>query len=91
MKDAILEAAIRISEQPGGWGRLTRESVATRAGVATGSVSKHYGTMVQFRRDIMRAAIRDSNLSIIAQGIASGDKHASKVSPELKSLALSSL
>lgn len=87
-KEQILAAAITIAEQPGGWARMTRESVAREAQCADGLVSKYFGTMVTFRRSVMRHAIETENLAIIAQGLADNDMYAKKASPELKGKAL---
>lgn len=99
-KQQILTAAIRVAARPGGWGKLTREVVAREAGCAEGLPSKYFGTMVNFKRAIMREAIRLSTLngvppamydSVIAQGLAAGDKCAKKAPPELKARALNTL
>lgn len=90
-KQQILTAAIKVAARPGGWARLTREAVAREAGCAEGLPSKYFGTMVNFKRAIMRAAIHDWNLSVIAQGLASGDKVAAKAEEALKRKALDTL
>lgn len=77
-KDAILTAALAVAQKPGGWSNLTRQAVAAEAKCADALVSKYFGTMIAFRRSIMRAAIINKNKSVIAQGVASGDKHAVK-------------
>ena len=90
-KDQILKAAIKVAARPGGWGRLTRDAVAKEAGCAEGLPSKYFGTMVNFKRAIMRSAIHDWNLSVIAQGLAAGDKVAMKAEEALKRKALDTL
>ena len=90
-KQQILTAAIRVAARPGGWAKLTRDAVAKEAGCAEGLPSKYFGTMVAFRRAIMRAAIVAENLAVIAQGLAAGDKCAQKAAPELKARALNTL
>lgn len=90
-KAEILNAALKLAERPGGWSKLTRDLVAQTAGCADGLVSKYFGTMITFRRTIMRAAIKDNNLSILAQGLASNDPTARKIPPELKVKALHEL
>lgn len=90
-KDQILQAAIKVAARPGGWARLTREAVAKEAECAEGLPSKYFGTMVNFKRAIMRAAIQDWNLSVIAQGLAAGDKVAMKAEDALKRKALDTL
>jgi len=90
-KSAILSAAISISSKPGGWSKLRRENVAAAAGCAESLVSRHFGTMPAFRRTVMRAAIAAEELSVIAQGLANGDKYAQRADRELKSKALATL
>lgn len=90
-KQQILDAAIRVAGRPGGWAQLTRESVAKEADCAEGLVSRYFGTMVAFRRAIMRAAIQARNLAVIAQGLAAGDSNAQKAPPELKAAAVKTL
>ena len=87
----ILNAAMKVSGRPGGWAKLTRDAVAKEAGCAEGLPSKYFGTMVSFRRAIMRAAIGAENLAVIAQGLATGDKCAQKVDESLKRKALDTL
>lgn len=90
-KQEILNAAIKVAGRPGGWSKLTRDAVAKEAGCAEGLVSKYFGTMITFRRSIMRAAIGAENLAVVAQGLAAGDASAKKADPELKARALSTL
>lgn len=90
-KQEILDAAIRVAAKPGGWAKLTRDAVAKEANCAEGLPSKYFGTMVSFRRAIMRAAIVAEELSVIAQGLAASDKCAQKAPPELKSAAVKTL
>lgn len=90
-KQQILTAAIKVAGRPGGWGKLTRDAVAREAGCAEGLVSKYFGTMIAFRRSIMRAAIQARNLAVVAQGLAAGDTNAQKAPPELKAAAVETL
>ena len=90
-KEQILNAAIKVAARPGGWGKLTRDAVAREAQCAEGLVSKYFGTMVAFRRSIMRAAIVAENLAVVAQGLAAGDASAKKADPDLKARALQTL
>lgn len=85
----ILAAALKLSVK-GGYTRITREAIATAAGVSPGLVTHHMGTMEQLRRDVMREAIRVECLGVIAQGLVSRDRHALKAPPELQQRALAS-
>lgn len=87
----ILTAAIKVAGRPGGWAKLTRDAVAKEAGCAEGLPSKYFGTMISFRRAIMRAAIVAENLAVIAQGLAAGDKCAQNADESLKRRALETL
>ena len=99
-KQQILDAAIKVASRPNGWAKLTRDAIAKEADCSEGLPSKYFGTMVNFRRTVMRAAIQYAGhgsvpvamyLSVIAQGLAAGDKHARKAEPELKARALQTL
>lgn len=87
----IINAALRVASRPGGWSKLTRSAVAGEAECTEGLVSLHFGTMLAFRRTVMRAAIVAEELGVIAQGLAAGDKCAQKADPELKARALNTL
>lgn len=90
-KYQILNAAVAFAEKPGGFSKLTRESIANEVGCSDGLISKYFGTMTNFRQTIVRSAILTENLSIIAQGLASGDIQAQKVPENLKARALKTL
>lgn len=90
-KYQILTAALAVAERPGGFSKLTRESVAKEVGCAEALISRYFGTMIAFRRTVMRSAILTENLSIIAQGLAHGDSHAQKADESLKRKALETL
>ena len=89
-KNEILQAALNVAEAVG-CKQLTRIQVARKARCAESLVSSYFGTMTQFKRAIMRAAIKTERLKIIAYGIVEKDKHALKASPDLRQRALSSL
>ena len=90
LRKTILTTALELAQRDG-FGNITRDGLAKHAGVGMGTVNLHYGTMPQLRRDVMRAAIRGQVLSVIAQGVAMGDKHALKAPAGLKRQALDSL
>jgi AcrR family transcriptional regulator len=82
----ILEVALRLAAVKG-YARVTREEIATAAGCSSGLVSRYLGTMTQCRRVLMRKAIERELVKIVAQGLADGNPHAKKASPELKARA----
>lgn len=86
-KDQILNIAIEMAKT-GGYHKISRDSIAKKAGVSQGLVSNSFHTMKQLRRAIMRAAIHRKIPEIVAQGIANQDDQAKKAPPELKKQAL---
>jgi AcrR family transcriptional regulator len=90
-RQEILEAAVRIAEKCGGFNNLTRLNVANEASCSEALISRYFGTMPQFKHDIMRVAIKDRNLAIIAQGIGMGNHQALTIGKELKREVLDSL
>jgi AcrR family transcriptional regulator len=87
-REMILIAALRVARRPGGWGSMTRASIAKEAHCAEGLISRYLGSMDSVRRHIMKAAIKYEYLDLITQGLASGDKYALGVSPVLKHKAI---
>jgi AcrR family transcriptional regulator len=86
----ILAAALRMASRDG-YARITREGIAKAAGVSEALVTYHLGTMPELRRAVMREAIRVECLAVIAQGVASRDRHALKAPRELQQKALAAL
>lgn len=89
-KEDILAAAVPLAVKLG-YSNVSREKIAEAAGVSGAVLNYHFGTMLQFRRDLMRYAIKQKALAIIAQGLSSGDAQAVKAPEDLRRLALDSL
>lgn len=89
-KQEVMDAALALARESH-YSLVTREAVAERAGCATGTVSRLYGTMPQFRRAIMSAAVARLDLRVIAQGIAAREPKALAVKPTVKKQALESI
>jgi AcrR family transcriptional regulator len=88
--DHILSAAYGIAVD-NGWDALTREAVAARAGVATGSVNTAWGTMDGLRAAVMQRAVDEGHLPTIVHGIVEGYPEAQAAPVDLKKKALASL
>lgn len=88
--DHILSIAMGVAER-NGFNKLSRATVAEESGVSDSLIAYHFGTMIEFRRKIMRQAIKEERLGIIAEGLAIRDSHAQKAPDELKTRALASL
>lgn len=86
----LLAIALQMAEA-GHYTRVTRDGLAERAGVANGIVTATFGTMVQFRRDLMRHAVATRNLRVIGQGLAMGCSHAQKADEATRQAALQAL
>jgi|SRR5208282_5843763 len=86
----ILDAAVRMSRNYG-YQNVTRADVAGAAECSEALVSNYFGTMVQLRRAVVRAAIKQRDHAIILQAIAANDPHAKKIPTELKVESLASV
>lgn len=89
-KADILTAAVNIAALSG-LHSVTRAAVAAAVGCNDSLVSYHFGTMCQLRRDLMRKAVRDKNVGVVAQGLAMRHPVAQKAPEELKARARRSL
>lgn len=72
MKDTILGAAMQIANLKG-YLAVTRNDIADRAGIATGSVSYHFKDMRGLRRAMVERAVETANLRVLGQALA--DRH----------------
>ena len=88
--DQILACAVQLAADKGLYA-VTREDVAKAAGISTGRVSGCFGTMSKLRRSIVKSAVRDENLSVLAAAIAARDAGVAKIPADLRMRALSSL
>ncbi len=86
----ILDAAVMLASS-GNYLKITRQGIAQTAGIAPTLISHHFGTMIQLRRALMRYAVQNRHLPVIAQGLAARDDQAQKASAELQAAALGTL
>lgn len=70
-----------------GWRTLTREQIAARAGVSPALVSARLGTADSIRRAVMRAAVRERCVPVVAQGLAARHPAALKADESLRAAA----
>lgn len=91
-KDKIFAAAVEMTRTYGyGAKGITRDAVAERAGVAAGLVNRYFGTMAGLMAEVMREAVEQQRLVVVAQGIAHGDHIALAAPAELRAAAVASL
>lgn len=83
----ILDAALQAATT-GHYLKITRRDIADAADVAPTLVTHYFGTMCALRRTIMRHAVKQSCLPVIAQGLTANDRHALKADQTLRDRAL---
>ena len=88
--EEIIAAGLSLAAAKG-YQRVSRADLAQAVSVAEGTVSLHFGTMAQFRRSLMRAAVHQRNLAVLAQGLAARDHEALKAPASLRDAAANTL
>ena len=84
----ILDTALQLAKEKG-FESLTRAAIAKKAQITPALITTHYySTMPQLRRAVMRAAVKQEILEIIAYVLATSNPHALKASSELKERAI---
>ena len=86
----ILAAAVKLAKRDG-YLNVTREGIAEAAEVSAGLVSKYLGTMPEIRERIMREAVANEVLPIIAAGVSTRHRIAMRAPLALRQRALASL
>lgn len=86
----ILAVAIQEAEKDG-FQNITILSIADRVGCSRALVHTYFNTIVQLKRAVMRSAIKDENLLVVAQGLVAKDPTARKAPDILKDAALASV
>lgn len=85
-KEEILVAALKLAASSG-YTNITRNEIAEKAGISGSAVQYHFGTMTQLRTELMRYAVKRRHPRVVAQGLATRNRHALKADDELKQLA----
>lgn len=86
----VLAAAVRTAAAVG-FARMTREDIAKAAACTPGLVSARLGPMSKIRDTVMKRAVRDEVLAVVAEGIALRHPHALKAPADLQKRAAASL
>jgi AcrR family transcriptional regulator len=79
----LLSAALKLAERIG-WSNLTRDGIAAEAGCNNATVTQTLGTMVELRRSVMRHAVAEECLAVVAEGLARGAPAACKAPERVK-------
>ena len=82
-KDMIIKVALALAVQHG-YRQITRDQIADALDISGTTIHYHFKTMNQLRREIMRAAIKQKQFAVIAQGLGIKDPLTGKMSDELK-------
>lgn len=88
---AMLAAAMKIAQKPGGFASLERGPVAVAAGCSASLVNHYFANMDGLRTAVIKAAVASKNLHVIGQAIVAGHPAARRVAPALRKDALASL
>lgn len=83
---ALLAVALTLAERSG-WRMLTHDAVATAAGVSRGLVIARLGTKTEMLRSVMRVAVRERCVRVVAEGLALGSAAALKADAQLRNAA----
>ena len=86
-KDEILAAALVLAASTH-YTRVTREAIAGAVTIKGPAIQYHFGTMSQLRRELMRAAVKQRVLSVVAQGLLARDEHAERADTALREEAV---
>lgn len=86
----LLAVAVDVADSEG-FLSLTHSKVANRAGVVKGTVFHHFKTIDALRDDVMKVAVKEEMLRVIASGLAMGNKIAIDAPTNVKKVALASI
>lgn len=87
--EQIVASAVKLAKRVG-LANITRDNVAKEAKVSTGLVSK-YGDMTKLRAEVVRVAVAEEILPIVAQALSANHPGVRRAPPALKTAALKSL
>lgn len=81
-QQVIVNAAVKLAQSKP-YTQVTRDEIAAAAGIVPSVVSHHFGTMTKLRRAVLRAAIAQRIVAVVADGLAARDPHAKKADEAL--------
>jgi len=85
-REELLRVALDVAERDG-WANITHASVAAAAGVSAPLVVARLGTKTNLLRDVMRRAVSDRRVRVVAEGLARGNTQARKADEALRVMA----
>jgi len=87
LRKLVLSSAVELARRDG-YLNIRREDVALACGVATGSVSRAYGSMGDLRNAIMHEAVNQEIVTLIEDGLRNRHPVACKAPAHLKQKAI---
>lgn len=85
-RDEIVSVALNLVAL-NGLQAVSAAMVAHASGCSVSLVKHYFNTMPQLRRAVMRAAIHQQRVDVLAQGLAVRDRHATRAPAELREAA----
>lgn len=79
----MLAAALKLAAT-GSWHSITHESIARSAGVSPSLVKVRLGPIAAVRRAVMREAVKQRVVRVVAEGLAVRDRTALRADPALR-------
>lgn len=86
--EQLLEVALALAASRG-WSNMTRDAIAEAAECGGATVTLTLGTMTEIKRSVMRRAVRERCLPVVAEGLSRSDRTARKAPDDLKQEAAS--
>lgn len=86
----ILAHAVRLAEEIG-FPQITRDKAAAKAGCSSALIGQYFNSMAEFKKEVMRAAVKLDSLEVVMQGMVMHDPvilEAIKLDPALEQRAL---
>ena len=87
----ITAVAMLIASTKVNYKSVNHKDVASKSGISSSTVRRYFNTREMLHDAIIKQAVKDGNLSIIAQGVVDGHRHTRRVSKQVKNKALQSL
>jgi len=89
-RDNIIRAAVSLATQRGLAG-ISAGAVAEKTGIAKSTVFHHFSSMSKILDEVMRVAVRDSLVRIVADGLLRNHRVARAAPQDLKAKAAKTL
>lgn len=82
-KQELLEVAIQLAKEEG-YSHITRNEIARRAGVAYGLVTSYFKTIDNLKKMVVKEAIKQEIVQILAEALARKEPLTRRLSPALR-------